>query len=164
MDWLWVAIDTEVLLQSLGLPAATLVYCFVSGFLPVFNTEVYLVGVSAFVGWAALPLLALMAGIGQIAAKTLVYGAGRGTLEVSLGRHEDKRERIVQRFDDHEGSTAALLFVSASVGFPPFYVVSGAAGALAVDVTVFLVSGLLGRMFRFGAILAAGSAALGWLL
>lgn len=158
------ALDAEALIRSLGLPVATLVYCFVSGFIPIFNTELYLVGIAPFTTWTSLPVLAVMAGVGQMAAKSLVYGAGRGTLSFSLGRYEERRERMIDRFEEREGSMGLFLFASAFVGFPPFYVISAAAGAVATSFPLFVTTGLLGRTLRFGLILALGSAALGWLL
>ena len=46
-----------------------------------------------------------------------------------------------------------LLFVSASVGFPPFAVVAVLAGQLRMSLTLFLTLGLLGRWLRFVAVL-----------
>lgn len=156
--------DPQALAAALGLPLATLVYTFVGGFVPVFNIEVYLVAVSSLASGAELVVLAAMAGVGQMAAKSLVYGAGRGTLSMSLGRYEDRRRAMIDRIEDREGSTGLLLFVSAGLGLPPFYVVSGAAGALAIPYPWFLLAGTAGSLLRSGLVLATGSLALGWLL
>ena len=42
-----------------------------------------------------------------------------------------------------------MLFASASTGFPPFYVVSVASGALHIQFRRFLLIGFLGRTIRF---------------
>lgn len=157
-------LDPQALTASLGLPVATLVYSFVSGFIPIFNNEVYLVGISAFASGPMLLLLGVMAGTGQMLAKSLIYGAGRGTLAFSLGRYEERREQMIERLEEREGSTGLFLFASAFVGFPPFYVISAAAGAVATAFPLFFAAGFAGRTLRFTLILATGSAALGWIL
>lgn len=156
--------DPQALATTLGLPLATLAYSFVGGFVPVFNIEAYLVAVSSFTSGTDLAVIAVMAGLGQMAAKSLVYGAGRGTLSLSLGRYGDHREEMIDRLEERGGSTGLLLLVSALVGIPPFYVVSGAAGALAIPYPLFLLVGAAGSVLRFGLVLATGSVLLGWLL
>lgn len=156
--------DPQALAAALGLPLATLAYSFVGGFVPLFNIEAYLVVVSSVTSGIELAVIAGMAGIGQMAAKSLVYGAGRGTLSLSLGRYEERREEVIDRLEEREGSTGVLVFVSALVGLPPFYVVSGAAGALAIPYPWFLLAGTAGSLLRFGVVLATGSVFLGWLL
>ena len=42
-------------------------------------------------------------------------------------------------------------FVSAAVGFPPFFAMAMVAGALRMNVVVFFVAGLIGRTFFFWA-------------
>jgi membrane protein YqaA with SNARE-associated domain len=48
----------------------------------------------------------------------------------------------------------ALVFASASVGLPPFYIMSVAAGAARMNLAWFIVLGSLGRLIRFGVIVA----------
>jgi membrane protein YqaA with SNARE-associated domain len=49
-------------------------------------------------------------------------------------------------------SAAGVVLLSALVGFPPFYLVSIAAGALEVALMRFLVAGAIGRLIHFGAL------------
>jgi membrane protein YqaA with SNARE-associated domain len=58
-------------------------------------------------------------------------------------------ERWHARAEGRPWFTAGLLFVSASVGFPPYAVTAVLAGVLRVPLVVFLVTGLLGRGLRF---------------
>lgn len=162
MDLLAALWDPQTLAAALGLPLATLVYTFAGGFVPVFNIEIYLVAVSSLASGTGLLVIASMAAVGQMVAKSLVYGAGRGTLSTSLGRYEERRRAMIDRLDEREGSTGLLLFVSAALGLPPFYVASGAAGALAFPYPSFLLAGIAGSLLRFGLVLATGSAAIGW--
>src|ERR1043165_788799 len=74
---------THDLLQTLGLYAGTLVVCFLAGLIPLINAEVYLVGISI---WAVkrpeqLPLIVIMAAVGQMLAKIILYYAARGDQE-----------------------------------------------------------------------------------
>lgn len=157
-------LDTENLIATMGLPLATLVYCFLSGFIPIFNTEVYLVGIAAFTSWASLPLLAVMAGAGQMIAKAGIYLAGRGTLEIPLGKYEEKRQAWIERIEQREAGAGGLVLLSAFVGWPPFYAISAVAGAVAMNLPIFLGLGMAGRTARFGLILALGGATWGWFL
>lgn len=155
--------DPQTLAATLGLPLATLAYTLLGGLVPVFHIEAYLVVVSSLASGGELVVLAAMAGLGQMAAKSLVYGAGRGTLAVSLGRYEDRRRAMIDRLDERDRSIGLLVFASALVGLPPFYVVSGAAGALAISYPWFLFVGIAGSLLRFGFVLTTGSVVLGWL-
>ena len=58
------------------------------------------------------------------------------------------------------GATGTLIFASAALGWPPFYGVSLAAGALKIGLPLFVVLGLLRRGIRF-AVLAWSAHSLG---
>ena len=47
-----------------------------------------------------------------------------------------------------------LTFVSATIGFPPFFAMAMVAGTLRMNVVVFFLAGLAGRTLFFWAILA----------
>jgi membrane protein YqaA with SNARE-associated domain len=52
------------------------------------------------------------------------------------------------------GWSGVLTFVSAAIGFPPFFAMAMVAGTLRMNVVVFFVAGLLGRTLFFWAWLA----------
>ena len=57
--------------------------------------------------------------------------------------------------NEHPGGTAVMLFASASLGFPPLYVVAVLAGQLRVNIWLFVSTCLAGRYIRFLVILGA---------
>jgi membrane protein YqaA with SNARE-associated domain len=142
----------------------TLAYTAVSALIPVFNAEAYLAGVAATVAADADPvklwLLALLAGTGQMIGKILWYCAGRYALDwrwlkrrTSSPRWQANVAKWQRRINDRWWLAAVLLFASAVSGFPPFAVMSVLAGQLKVPAPVFVVTGLIGRTVRFGALL-----------
>ena len=46
------------------------------------------------------------------------------------------------------------MFASAAAGFPPFFMVTVAAGAARMNLAAFVVLGFLGRLVRFAVIVA----------
>ena len=142
----------EELIGSSGVYAASLIVGFVSGLVPFVNSEVYLLLVSTTVSKPALAPVAVLSAIGQMGAKTVLFYAGRGMLKVPMGRHQNRIESVQAKFLEWEGRAGLMMFVSAAVGFPPFYAVSVVAGSLKLNVIKFEVAGLIGRTIRFGVI------------
>ena len=66
--------------------------------------------------------------------------------------YEKKIEAVQKKFEDWENKADGLMLISASVGMPPFYVVSFVAGALKLHYIRFLIAGIIGRSIRFAAI------------
>ncbi len=159
-----------------------LAVAFLSALIPVVNLEIYLGGMVLLGHFSSvwqLAGLAAIAAVGQLAGKTLFFFGGRGVLNVSWWRrapHEvmpdrggsarqtriaARQARIAaglsrwrQRLQEHPRLSAVFVGASASVGVPPFALVSVAAGALRISLPVFLVAGLAGRWARFAAVLA----------
>lgn len=139
-----------------------------SALLPVLNLEAYLVVASTDGRWPAL-VLSGIAALGQMVGKTAWFYAG--THSTRLPRIRRKLEQPKwqasyakwhARTDGRPVLTGLLLGTSALVGIPPFAVMSVLAGVLRVDLTLFLVTGLVGRWARFWIVLEAAS--LTWLL
>ncbi len=139
---------------ELGIYGGTLVVCFVGGLVPVVNTEIWLVTVTLLVSSPApLPAVVVLAAVGQMLAKSLLFVTARGAASLPSGRHRERIERArvaIARWR----SRPALLFVSASVGIPPFYVITLLAGGLGVRFRTFAAIGFLGRVARFGVVVA----------
>ena len=72
-------------------------------------------------------------------------------------------ERWHERAEGRPWFTAALLFVSAATGFPPYAVTAVLAGTLRVPFWIFLVTGTLGRGLRFWAVVYGTSSVLDFL-
>ena len=124
---------------------------FASGFLPFVNVEAFVAGAAALSPDATLLLVVVPATLGQMAAKALLYLGGRGL--VGLPSALATRARAAaSRLAAVPARSAGVVFSSALVGLPPFYVVSVAAGAARVPPSLFLGVGSLGRLLRFAAV------------
>ncbi len=147
--------DPIELTRAFGLLEASFVVGVVSGLVPVVSTEAFLLAVAVLAPPASLPVSVLLTTAGQMAAKVLLYLSGSGAvrlpaLQTPGARLLDLRERLERR----RTGTAAFVFASASTGFPPFYLVSVAAGAMRWPLAAFLLVGGSGRLLRFAAIAA----------
>lgn len=128
---------------------------FASALIPAINIEAVL-AVAGAKGLGSPVLLALIAAVGQMAGKLIWYAAGLNTERVGFLHRRLERPKMQASLDKWrsraEGRpwyTAALLFLSASVGLPPYAVFAVLAGLLKVPLWIFLSSGLVGRFLRF---------------
>jgi len=142
---------TDHLLATLGLYGGTAVVCFISGLLPIINSELFLLGLSAWLveSWEQLPAVALAAAIGQMGANCVIYYLGLGLFELPRGRWQDKIDRARIRASRWKGRPYAILAVASSVGLPPLVLVALAGGALRISFRAFALIGLGGRYVRF---------------
>jgi len=136
---------------SLGLLAAYLSAffgCALGSVIPVINTEILVLGIAAatpsHVNWPVI----LMATAGTMVGKMVLYMAGRGALKLRI-RGRAKVDAFLDEMERRQGVTGSLLFVSASVGMPPFYIVTVASGAMRLAVSRFLALGFTGRLLRY---------------
>jgi len=123
--------------------------CLASGFFPLINAEVYLLAASlASPREATVPLL--VAGtLGQMAAKVIMYYGAQGVIRLPAHRYAGKINQWADQLDRWKGHTGAMVFVSALVGLPPFFVVSILCGMIRFSISQFLVFGTAGRLLRF---------------
>lgn len=140
----------EQMLTHYGLYLSTYIIAVISGFVPVVNIEVYLVWVAAFTPRSQGLPIAILATLGQMTAKTLMYLGGAGILKITLRKPEEKIAAIQKKFESWKNRTSLFIFLSAFLGVPPFYLVSVASGALKIKLPLFLIAGLTGRFLRFG--------------
>jgi membrane protein YqaA with SNARE-associated domain len=128
---------------------------FVSGLVPAANTEAYLLTVAALAPPEAVPFAVVFVTAGQMAAKGLVYLAGRGAVAGRLlGSRAHRLSALRARIVGMPARASTLVFSSALLGLPPFYVVSLAAGSIRYSLPRFLLVGAGGRLIRFAAIVA----------
>ena len=130
---------------------STFVLCFISGFLPIVNAELVVIAAAAMSGENMIVPIAILSAVGQMLAKAILYLAGRGVLNIPMGKYEEKLTQWEEKFKNWQGiKTDLFIFLSASVGFPPFYVISILAGMFKLNFLRFFLSGTLGRTVRFG--------------
>jgi membrane protein YqaA with SNARE-associated domain len=132
----------------------------VSGVIPFINSELLVIGVAVLVPSGALPVVAVVAGVGQMLGKLGLYGVARWAPTHLPERAKKKLHDAGERAREKDGATGSLILLSAALGWPPFYGVSLLAGALKINVATFLSLGLIGRVVRFG-VLAWGARAVG---
>lgn len=137
-----------------------------SALVPLVNIEAYLVLVAATFS-APDVLLAVVAAVGQMAGKLVWYQAGASSTRIPWVARQLRKPswqasftKWQQRTSGRPWFTGALLFVSAAVGFPPYAVIAALAGALRVQMLVFLTTGLVGRFLRFWLVIVTAGAVL----
>jgi membrane protein YqaA with SNARE-associated domain len=135
---------------------ATLGTAFASALLPIINIEAFLIALEAARGPGTAWWFALVATVGQMVGKVLIFAAGRGALRLPAfaGRktRPGKRwdlSRVQQRLSQHPGKAGWFVFLSAAVGIPPFAIVSLLAGVAGMRLSTFVVAGSVGRYLRF---------------
>ncbi len=140
----------------------TLLVAFGSALLPFVNIEAYLAAVGAAIRDVGVWEVAAAAAIGQTAGKVGLYYAADWAMRLPWIRKKmasPKWARSYERWqtwiDEHPGGTGGLLFASASVGFPPLYVMAVLAGQLRVNIWLFVSTCLVGRYIRFLVLLGA---------
>lgn len=141
------------LVAQFGVYTGTVIVCFISGFVPVVNAEIYLLLVAAMIPKSLFIPVLLLATMGQMSAKSLIYLSGKGVIRLPFKRIEKGVARMEKRMADWESGIGTFMFVSAFSGFPPFYLSTFAAGAMRLRFNYFLISGFSGRLLRFGVVM-----------
>ncbi len=146
----------------------TVAFAVLSALLPLFNMEAYLVVAATDERWPALAL-GSAAAVGQMVGKLAWFYAGTQSVRLPWIRKKLQEpkwqasyDRWHARTDGRPVLTGFLLWLSAFAGLPPFAVMAVLAGALRVNLALFLVTGVVGRALRFWVVLEAASYA--WLL
>lgn len=130
----------------------TFAYSILSALVPVVNAEVYLLAASALAGPGMAGGLVLAGTVGQMVGKVGLYYVGRGALRLPGGRLRAAAAGARARAEGRTGTGGLLLFSSAVLGLPPFYLTTLASGVLRVPLARFVVIGTAGRALRFGVV------------
>lgn len=138
----------------------TLAFGALSAIVPVFNMEAYIVLAFARTHGHSELELAAIGSLGQNIGKLVWFYAARGALDVPWLQkklEDPKRQASYEKWRAQiEGRpmfSGVLTFVSAAIGFPPFFAMAMVAGSLRMNAAVFFVAGLLGRTLFFWALL-----------
>ncbi len=142
----------EEVIASVGVYAGSFVVGFVSGLVPIINAELFLIAVSPIAARHSLLPIALLAALGQMAAKTIIFYAGRGVIRINTAKIEGRIEAVQKKFKEWENKVDVLILLSAIIGLPPLYLVAFVAGALKLHFLRFLAAGITGRSIRFAVI------------
>lgn len=121
-----------------------------SAVLPWVNAEVVMLSAASMAG-SSLQLVALVAVVtlGQMTGKSAMYWLSRSAILPRTPRLQSAIASWRERLQHRPGSVLGVMFASSTLGFPPFYIVAIAAGALDIAFTRFLAVGLFGRLIHF---------------
>ncbi len=139
--------------------ALTFGFGILSAIIPLFNMEAYIAVADTQSTHHPL-LLAFVGSLGQNVGKLVWYYVCRGAVDIPwLQRRIDtpKRQAQYEKWSAYvQGRpvlSGVLTFVSATVGFPPFFAMAMIAGTLRMNAAVFFLTGLVGRTLFFWALL-----------
>ena len=128
----------------------------ISGVVPVVNAELLVMAAAAAVPLAGLPLIVAVATGGQMLGKTTLFALARWVPRKLPKKARAALDRASGKVAGHKRGPASLIFASAASGFPPFYGVSLACGALGMSLKTFVIIGCAGRALRFGTLAWVG--------
>ena len=134
------------LLASFGLAVASAVVPWINGEL------VLLAFATRAASLAEIVRLVLAVTAGQVAGKSVLYWLARRARTLPPPKLAATIARWGERNERHPVAALATMFVSATVGVPPLYLTTLAAGALMVEFGSFLSVITCGRLLHFGAI------------
>lgn len=125
-----------------------------SAVIPLINIEVYLLAASAVAPREMVIPLIVAGTLGQVIGKIALYYAGTGALKIPGKRLRAALEKMNTQIQERPHMGNALVFVSATAGLPPYYLVTLAAGAARMNLPMFLAVSLVGRLIRFTIVVA----------
>jgi membrane protein YqaA with SNARE-associated domain len=130
----------------------------ISAVIPVFNMEAYISVMYANYPHHSALGLAFVGSLGQNLGKLVWYYLSLGALAIPWLKKRLETPKRMAQFERWRGyvqgrpfMSGLLTFVSAAVGFPPFFAMAMVAGTLRMNVVVFFVAGLAGRTLFFWA-------------
>jgi membrane protein YqaA with SNARE-associated domain len=142
---------------AVGIYLASFVIAVISGFFPLVNAEIYLVGLTmaSRVPWPSAIVLGILIACGQMVSHSLLFHGARRVAKPGATRREEGRiARMRVRVASWGNKRFVLLVSSAVLGLPPFFLTCLAAGALDISYKTFFSVGLAGRVVRFTGIAA----------
>jgi len=128
--------------------------CVIGSFIPLIHTELLVLGIAAFAPGAEGWLLVFVATLGTMIGKTVLYYGGVGLLKLPM-RKRERIDRYLAEARERQGIAGSVLFAAATLGFPPFYIVTVVAGAIRLNMARFWILGFIGRFIRFTAVVFA---------
>jgi membrane protein YqaA with SNARE-associated domain len=144
----------------MNLLVTTFFVAVLSALVPLVNSEAYLATVGALVDRYGLWPVSFVAALGQTFGKAIWYEIGRQSMhwsyiqkKIQQPKWQQQYEKARVRAESHLLGAATLVFLSATLGFPPMAVIAVVAGQLGFHRWVFYTTTLVGRTLRFAALL-----------
>ncbi len=129
--------------------ATTFAVCVAGAIIPLINTEIYLLSAVALSPPSYIAPLVVMATLGQMVGKVVMFYGGRGVLRIKHDRVKNGVAKMRAKLEHRPWFARAVLFSSATFGLPPLYVMSIAAGTIGMGITTFFLIGTAGRLIHF---------------
>ncbi len=143
----------KVLLATFGVAVASALF-------PLINIEAYIAGVAALGDSIGVWQLSCVAAAGQAVGKVFWYEIGRSSMnwryirsKMESPRWQLQYTKWTERIDSRPWVGMALLFLSATLGFPPLAIMAVLAGQLHFNRFWFYLTTFVGRALRFAAVL-----------
>jgi membrane protein YqaA with SNARE-associated domain len=137
-------------------PALAMFWTIIAGvataIIPIFNAELFIIFLGTVASRRTLPMLVVVFSVAHMVGKTVLYLAGRLADRLPEGWLRRKVDRARPWIEKHDRVGGAMLLASGLIGFPPFYLVTIAAGVVRMHFVTFFASGLVGRLARFAVI------------
>ncbi len=138
---------------SPGLILVLVVVVAVAGsLLPLSPMTPMLVGIALYAGPSLLLPVVAVAGVSEVMAKSLIYAAGSQADRALPLKKRASMDRARVYLTGKRSFRLAAIFGSALLGFPPFYIMTVACGALRLPLRDYLVAGAIGRAGRYAAL------------
>lgn len=147
--------------MSAGVLGSAAVACFAGGILPWISGEAVVAGATVLLPPPVLPLLVVACALGQLAAKASIYGLARWAPTRLPRRARSALDRARRLLEGSAARVAVVLFLSGATGMPPFYLVTLAAGTVAVPPALFLGASGAGVLARYAVIAGLVASAMG---
>lgn len=133
--------------------ASTILTGFVSAIVPAVNAEVFVVFLGGVISPQLYPVAVILATLSHMAGKAVIYGAARSVHSLPDGAIKRRIVAVQSKVSGRTSVGSALLFVSALVGLPPFYVMTVLCGVVRFNFAYFFIIGFAGRLIRFAALI-----------
>lgn len=147
----------KLLLATFGVAVASALF-------PLINIEAYIATVGALVDTFGVWPVSMVAAAGQAVGKIIWYEVGHSSMrwayiqkKMNTPRWQQQYDKVKKRTDKSPWSGVLLLFLSATLGFPPLAIMAVLAGQLEFNRPLFYVTTFVGRTLRFAAVLGGMS-------
>ncbi len=128
--------------------------CFLTGYIPSVSTEVILAGIGLTISSKQVLVLAVIGAGMQTLAKCHLYFMSKRVAYCLSFKTRRKLVSLRQRFTKQESLSTGVLFVSALIGIPPYYLMNLLCGLLNTGWLQFCMLGFIGMFIRFSVCLA----------
>ena len=128
--------------------------CFFTGYIPSVSTEVILAGIGLTLVPNQVFPLAFIGALMQTLAKCHLYFLSKKIAYCLSFKSKRKLISLKHRFTQQESLSNGILFISALIGLPPYYLMNLLCGILNTGWIHFCAIGFIGMFIRFSVCLA----------